>query len=716
MPPVKQAPQPKKLDAFPEPTKKAVVNSKTPKPVKKAQPRPVEQVREVAYPNCEVRIYSNPPEGITGHPLVGELLTLLTDMGLQPPSDFSEQANAFLTRKNMGYLGPMTCEIMKKLLGWETEAQYTKRMMSANPGAAEESCKFEVKSEGRTTRIVDYTLVDANGEKVMCWNNLRNRPLDEATYSKYGQDILNKGWEFNLETFIVSTTGNVVSGQHRGIGFVLACQMWARKDERGKHWREVWPEEPTIDMLVAFGFVENAKTLRTLDNVRPRTEADVFYTSEFFIKQPNAAKKEMSRMLQVATDMLWKRTRAGNDSFTHYQTHSTSVDFVERHKRLLKCVEYLYDANSSEGRAISVLKLSAGECSAMMYLMGSSKTDGDTYHKPAEAADRSEKKCDWTYWDRACEFWTLLAGKSGTMKPVVDALGMIRDPMKGEGGSKDEQHAVIAKAWGQFLTDEGITDIALNYIPEYNSDKTQVVGQTLQDWPEFGGIDKGPSRKKVDEGAEEAAAGPTVSPEEVRKQRAAELADILAKRRAEKGVSQTVAASGSGTPGQPGKPPAPALKTLPVPKGSGPQKLDSFPGQTETPIQRQLRVFRTLETENPDNLLIFKGGKGYFAWDKHCHKVCEVLGCDPLLTDGQLPKVNISEADWEEALERILKHGEVVSLVEKGADGDPGVTQTIRNKETVVKPAAAPATVVKPPQPKMKPVPVQPSVPVPAAK
>ena len=58
----------------------------------------------------------------------------------------------------------------------------------------------------------------------------------------------------NGETIIVTRYADVDSGQHRGIGFLFACQIW----EKGDIWngidpRKLWPEMPTMECIIVYG-------------------------------------------------------------------------------------------------------------------------------------------------------------------------------------------------------------------------------------------------------------------------------------------------------------------------------------------------------------------------------------------------------------------------------------------------------------------------------
>lgn len=431
----------------------------------------------------------------------------------------------------------LTSQQAKDLLNWEDELSYTARMMVTSPEIKEEEAKFP-----------EYLLKDENDIKIQCWNNSRNRPFEESWARRLAQDILNGHWKLNLENIIIGRTGQVLSGQHRLIGLVLAEQM--RTGKQADHWKQIWSGPVTIETSVAVGADESPETTMTLDNVKPRSLADVLYTSDLFRDLNSAERKECSRMLDAAIDLLWKRVGAGKSEYSHYQTHSESKGFLERHSRILGCVKHLFEQNKD--RVISNLKLSPGQCAASCYLMGSADSDPEKYRAEEQP---NEKTLVWTFQDKAYQFWQDLAG--GKLKPVTNALGSLVDEDTGSGGRSIEKLTVLAKAWGVYVEDRKIEDKDLELVYRIDDD-----GVThLDEWFDFGGVDQGAKAKGSD---------PEITEDEVekkkieeRKARAVEIAERLnAKRRL-----QDVASS------NPVKSP-PAAKAPPTPKGASTNKTN----------------------------------------------------------------------------------------------------------------------------------------------
>ncbi len=401
----------------------------------------------------------------------------------------------------------------KQLLGWEAEDAYTARMMKDNPKLKEAACKYGE----------DYLFLDENGKKVRCWRNDTNRPFTESWAKTLAQDILNHNWRFNFENIIVSRTGKIQSGQHRLVGLVIAHMWWQGKQKH--HWQELWPTAPTIETSIGYGADESAETLRTIDNVKPRMLSDVVYTSSHFHGLSSVERKECSRMLGAAIDLLWKRTGAGDD-FTRYQTHSESINWLDRHPKLEQCVKTIFDENKE--RAISKLKLSPGMCSGLLYLMGSCGSDGDDY-KLADPAP-NEKALSWDHWETAVKFWKDL-GTGKDMMPVRIALAGLASEEGESTGTTSEKKAVLIKAWEIIVGGSKLSakDLALEY--RENDDGTK----TLTEHPVITGIDLGESKAEAEEPVvvmtDEQLAAKKV---EERKRRAEQATEKIKKLRADK--------------------------------------------------------------------------------------------------------------------------------------------------------------------------------------
>lgn len=443
-----------------------------------------------------------------------------------------------------------------QILDWVTEAQYQARMMARQPGS----------EAGQWVFGDVFMLRDCEGNKVRCLNNLDNRPFDERWCKGLMQTILKfqwagsitvselvklvygkagmKDWKdaagvlhkvgdviemcagtINGSSISVSRTGRVESGQHSLCALILACQVY-RAAARGTYpewdkfletyqpksgWKDRGPA-PVIETILVTGLSEDQRVLMTVDNCKPRSEMDVLYTSDIFVKhrgQPSK-RQELARMTAVCFDMFWKRTQRQG-----YKTHGEMMQVIGDHPRLIKAVEHLFVQNadapagaavSAGGKLITNLGLSAGQSSCLMYLMGCSASDGDAYRngKPAP----KEKGLDWSRWDKAKDFWAMLGGNAG-FEPVRRALltkvvnfdNSVSLELSG-GVAQQTKFTILAKAWEVFVSEgRQFTDLDLaeggclhlHYTPASESvvdGKVVYTSASLaEDAADFGGID-----------------------------------------------------------------------------------------------------------------------------------------------------------------------------------------------------------------------------------
>lgn len=432
----------------------------------------------------------------------------------------------------------ITEEQARILLGWQTEEEYV----------AEELAKIsdvKKKEKAKPTYGGDYLFTDEEGKKVRCNNNDHNRPFDDSHARKLAQDILNRFWAdsrngkgqeingvdyprtINGESIIIGRTGRILSAQHRLIGLVLANQIY--RGEQSEHWKEKWPKEdgpPTIEALLVYGIDESPETTRTLDNVKPRGLADVLFTDEELYKGKKSNGKPynksdraaLCRLTEHAVRFLWHRTGERDDAFSPRLTHSEAIDFILRHPHLRRAVKEIYDIYSADWK-VSCDKMRPGTASAMLYMMGCSRSDGKRYRDPAETP-RTEKRLDWSLWDKACEYWTHLCTGGAEVRGVHYALSGLHGEEATATPTVDEKMTVIIKGWNLYREDKKLTRD--NCKPKYTQDPDLPNIFTMHDFPLLGGIDLGKdggrkdtTERRKDEAAEEKhVQDETMTPEE----------------------------------------------------------------------------------------------------------------------------------------------------------------------------------------------------------
>lgn len=350
--------------------------------------------------------------------------------------------------------GPITEDDAKLLLGWE--------VVSKGGG--------------------EYLLTDHEENQVRCTNNQTNRPFGMSDAEKYEQEILRKRWcgpsgnggTVNGETLIVGKTGTIISGQHRLIALVLACQTW-RKD---KEAYPEWETAPVLETFLALGIDESDKVVNTVETGRSRSGADILFRSEYFADLDVSARKTCSRACEHAVRLLWDRTGV-ETAFDIYRTTSEILAIVQHHRKLVDCVRHVVTENV-ENKIGNLIPL--GNAAALCYLMATSKTDPKAYY---ETADRDESLLDFSEWDAAQEFWVNVAQGQGKFKCLHDVAHEMRLEAGDAGLSLDEKRALIVKAWN---AGKDLTPSALKL--SYHVDEEDGT-RTLEECPTVGGIDRG---------------------------------------------------------------------------------------------------------------------------------------------------------------------------------------------------------------------------------
>ena len=360
--------------------------------------------------------------------------------------------------------------------------------------------------------------------KIRLNNNKGNRAYKAKHAAALCQDILNGCWQMNCENIIIGRTGRVLSGQHRLLSLILAVEEWAGKNKM--HWKEYHKKEPVIKSLWVVGCEESQAVVQTLDNVQPRTLADVIQATGVFSENPEK-QEACAKVLENAVKFLWKRTGKNYHPFKHHQTHSSSLEFVNNHPKLLDSIKYI---TGEPGPAVRKW-LPPGMAAAVHYLMASSASNVDAYR----AADtQSEESMDFSLEEKATEFWGCLLTGAPDTKPVGEYIGWLGNQDDGQQASQPEIRSVLAKAWSVFSQGHDVTKADLKL--EFTHDDYGF--RTLPEESIFGGIDLGPDYGKSEDDdteeepeqvKEEIKKGKQPKPDEPEKDQT--IAEMLAERR-----------------------------------------------------------------------------------------------------------------------------------------------------------------------------------------
>lgn len=425
-------------------TPAAAPNTKKKGAAKKAAAEPA---REVLYPRYDVRLFVRDP------------------------------AKAVLGEDGQPLIEPMTAAIAKEFLGWQVEA------------------------DGENFAD-NYLLIDKNGKKARCTNNLLNRPFYPQLAEDWMLEVLRLKWQMNGEQVIIDEYGMVHDGQHRLIGLILAEQTWLldqKKPKDQRKWAGYWKEEPCIDCSVFLGIKGTDEVVNTINTGKPRSLADVLFRSACFRKQDTATRLVASKVLNAAIKTLWYRTSQQLASSAPRRPHSESLEFLANHERLLECVKFIQE-EGDDGKLAPFLPHGPAAC--LLYLMGSAASDGEAY-----VVANTEKVLDWSLWDKAQSFWVDLAANGKATEALREALLKIPAELGGK-YNLDLRCATLIKAWNLYSDGKKLT---LDTVEVETS--TNELGQPiLAEMPRCGGIDVEYGDDSLDEPTTPAAKDDGVNP------------------------------------------------------------------------------------------------------------------------------------------------------------------------------------------------------------
>lgn len=368
---------------------------------------------------------------------------------------------------------PTTVARAKELLGWEEETE-----------------------ENKFGATYVRELKGLYPTKVRCNNNVTNRPIYRNILLTLRQEILRGKWHFNGEPIIIGKTGLILNGQHTLLALILAGQEVVEHPEK---WSKYWKSSPTIEKMVVFGVDETDNVVNTMDTCKPRSLADVIYRSSYFSGVAPNDRRIAARMTGFAVKLLWERTGAKLNAYAPMRTHSEALDFIERHPKLIQCVEHIFE---EDGNGQLTQYVPSGTTSGLLYLMASGKTDPSKYRC---AENPGESLLDFGLWSKACDFFVLLAGNAPEILEVNKARKRMLN--RDSNPSHTESCALVVKAWLQYLKGKSIKAEHLKL--KYAKDEDGY--DQLTEHPIAGGIDygKSPTAEEagiVDEGKNEPTA------------------------------------------------------------------------------------------------------------------------------------------------------------------------------------------------------------------
>ncbi len=354
--------------------------------------------------------------------------------------------------------GPLAIEDAKRILGWESEADSEKEFGT------------------------EYLFRDLEGNKVRLTNNPSNRPFRMTLARRYQSEMLRKKWRLNGEPIILDRKGHVQSGQHRLVGLILAEQE-RLKNPAGYRESYGWRSEVAVDALIVTGISDKAEVVDTLDLGQKRSLGDVIFRRDEFGDLSEKEQKRLSNVLGTAARLAWLRIGGRVVSDAPHFPHSEALDFIEAHPRLKDSVNFVFTEDGgtgAEGKRISSL-ISLGYAGGLLYLMATAKTDPDKFEEKGTDAIK------YSLWDKACEFWTLLASGAGLEKgnPILSLRNMLHRMDAGGATARDEVVGVVVKAWNLWIDGKDGEAAAIK-VKKTKDDLGRLV---LAETPRIGGLD-----------------------------------------------------------------------------------------------------------------------------------------------------------------------------------------------------------------------------------
>ncbi len=305
----------------------------------------------------------------------------------------------------------------------------------------------------------DFVLKDLFGKKIRLTNNSTNRPFKRSLADRYANEHLRGKWRLNLETIVISNMGQVLQGQHRFVGFILAEQM--RKIDTKK-----WGSTPlSYEVLLGYGVPNNLETADTFDLGSKRSLSDVLYRRQKFGKSvTDKQQRKISQVLAGAVRLVWLRCGGKQVSFAPHFPHTEAVEFYGKHPAIIEAVGTIValdDGDEGNEKSISSL-ISLSYASALYYLM----------------REVNSEKAD-LFWSR---FSTAEDLKKGS--PILSLRNLLIKSDASSGGKRDEIIGAVIKSWLLFIKNKNGMAKDIKVAKRKDGDRF-----ILAEFPRIGGLD-----------------------------------------------------------------------------------------------------------------------------------------------------------------------------------------------------------------------------------
>lgn len=335
---------------------------------------------------------------------------------------------------------------------------------SEGPLTSDECCRivgWTVEPEDKDKRWgKEYALKDLYGRKIRLLNNPINRPFKRILADRYASEHIRGKWSLNLETIVIAESGNVLQGQHRLVGLILAEQ--ARQIDPKQ-----WGSTPLVyETAIGFGASSLPVNANTYDLGKGRTLGDVLYRQhDFGNKVDDKKQRGLANILSGAVRLVWLRVGGKQVSFAPHFPHSEALEFKGKHPSIQRAVTQvgkLDEGEEGNEKCISSY-LSLSYAGGLLYLMA-----------------RAES------WEKAGEFWTQFASGEDLKKgsPILSLRQLLVRIDASTGGRRDQIIGAVIKAWLLWIKNKSGTSKDVRVIKKKSGDKF-----VLAEFPRIGGID-----------------------------------------------------------------------------------------------------------------------------------------------------------------------------------------------------------------------------------
>jgi hypothetical protein len=189
--------------------------------------------------------------------------------------------------------------------------------------------------------------------------------------------------------------------------------------------------------------------------------------------------------IDLAVRLLWKRIYMKQDVYEKYQTTAETVEFIQRHRKLIDCVLEIHAIDRPKRGRNNGIKpfINPGNAAALAYLFATSKSDQSSYSRGEDGLLPSESVLDFSMLEKSLEFWRGFHNGSGSFAALRDRLV----DLKRDNRPSEERIATFVVAWNRWSEGEILTPDNLQLAYHENEDLQKV----LDDNYTVGGIDKG---------------------------------------------------------------------------------------------------------------------------------------------------------------------------------------------------------------------------------